>query len=155
MSLSSTFRPAWMIISPLLLCVPLLSGCPSTVCGDDILNCTGRCEMVRECKPQCKQGACRENCRSEYVQSCRSLGVLYAHGMGGVKMNEGKAVSLYRMACDNEDTLGCSHLGFMYENGQGVNKDYAMALKYYEIGCKDHVATACLGKERLQDRVGK
>jgi len=28
-----------------------------------------------------------------------------------------------------------------------------MALKYYEIGCKDHVATACLGKERMQDKV--
>jgi len=151
--MSLGFNRTALMMATLLLCAPLLGGCPSTVCGDDILNCTGRCEAVKECKPECKQGACREACLPEYVASCRSLGVLYAHGMGGVKLNEGKAVALYRMACDNDDTLGCSHLGFMYETGQGINVDHAMALKYYEIGCKDHVATACLGKERMQDKV--
>ena len=148
------FGQARSLTLGLVLCLPLLGGCPSTVCGDDIINCTGRCETVRECKPECKQSSCRENCKKVYVASCRSLGVLYSHGMG-VKQNEGKAVALFRLACDNQDTLACSHLGFMYENGQAVAKDYAMALKYYEIGCKDAVATACLGKERMEEKAGK
>lgn len=127
-----------------------LSGCFSTVCGDDIMDCTGRCEIAMACKPECKHADCKDACKQVYIASCRSLGVLYAHGMG-VQANESHAATLFDVACTNEDSLGCAHLGELYENGKGVPKDHQKALKYYTIGCKDHVATACLGKERIED----
>lgn len=139
--------------APVLLSTVLsLSGCVSTVCGDDLLNCKGRCEIAQECKPECKHSTCKDACKQLYIRSCRSLAVHYTHGVG-VEGNEAKAAELFKFACDNDDSLGCTHLGFMYETGNGVRPDPQKALEYYKIGCKDHVAVACLGKERIEDEL--
>ena len=150
--MSTPTSPLLRLALPLAMLATLaLGGCVSTVCGDDVLDCKGRCAMAFKCKKECRQGACKEYCQREYIQSCRSLGVLYAHGMA-VELNEQRAVELFRVACNNDDSLGCAHLGSAYENGWGVNADPNKALSYYDIGCKDNVATACLGKERIEDR---
>lgn len=38
------------------------------------------------------------------------------------KGNMAKAVELFKKACDGGDAFGCSSLGFMYANGQGILK---------------------------------
>ena len=142
--------------STLSLCVALtitmalvaLSGC-STVCGDDLVNCKGRCERARV---DCKQDNEKEYCKKVYFDSCRSLGVLYNHGLQ-VERNDKKAVAYFLLACENDDPLACTHLGFMYENGHGTEESKTRALRYYRMGCKSHVNTACLGKQRLEDAV--
>lgn len=138
---------------PLVLLAALaLSGCVSTVCGDDLMNCKGRCNIAMECKESCKHTTCRESCKRLYIESCRSLAVHYTHGVG-VQGNEVKAVKLFELACDNDDAVGCAHLGFMYETGNGVRPDPQKALEYYKKGCNEHVAVACLGKDRMEDEL--
>ena len=38
----------------------------------------------------------------------------------GVKQDDFKAVEYYQKACGLDDGEGCSHLGLMYQQGQGV-----------------------------------
>ena len=34
-----------------------------------------------------------------------------------------KAAELYQKACDSGEAFGCTSLGFLYENGQGVRQN--------------------------------
>jgi len=135
-------------VSVATLALVALSGC-STVCGDDLINCQGRCDRARI---DCKLDKEKEYCKKVYFDACRSLGVLYNHGLQ-VERNDKKAVAYYLLACENDDPLACTHLAFMYENGHGTEASKSKALRYYRIGCKSNVNTACLGKERLEDNV--
>ena len=60
---------------------------------------------------------------------CNDRGVAY-----GEKGEFGKAFPLYKKACDLNSSRGCSNLGFMYMNGQGVKRDFVMAVQYLEKG---------------------
>jgi len=42
----------------------------------------------------------------------------------------------YKIACDMNNSWGCSNLAWFYSNGKYVAKDKAIALKYYEKSCK-------------------
>ena len=123
-----------------------LSGC-ATVCGDDLINCRGKCKRA---KVDCKKEGDKEYCKKEYFDACRALGVLHNHGLNVPRDNK-KAVEYYTLACEEKDPLACTHLAFMFENGHGVEVSQATALRYYRLGCRSHVNTACLGKERLED----
>ena len=41
--------------------------------------------------------------------------------------------------------MACSNLGYVYENGKGVEKDLAKAVKFYEKACSDNEGCTELG----------
>ena len=46
-----------------------------------------------------------------------------------------EAVPYCEKACNLNNGLGCSTLGFLYSKGQGVKQDYQQAKTYYEKAC--------------------
>ena len=46
-----------------------------------------------------------------------------------------KAFKHFKIACDNGVYLGCGGLGFLYQSGQGVEKNYKEAFKYNKLAC--------------------
>ena len=54
-------------------------GCAG-VCGEDLLQCRGRCEAYKECKDR----GCQSSRELAYIRECRSLGVAWSEpGRGG------------------------------------------------------------------------
>ena len=52
-----------------------------------------------------------------------------------VKGDYQKAAELWQKACDSGEAKGCSRLGFLYQDGQGVNQDYQKAAQLYQKAC--------------------
>ena len=75
---------------------------------------------------------------------CYSLDIMYDDG-NGVEKDLGKAVELYKKACDGGDMLGCTNLGFMYEKGKGVEKDFSKAVELYKKACDGGNMLGCYG----------
>ena len=48
-----------------------------------------------------------------------------------------------RLSCDDGNATACNHLGFMYENGEGVTRDPARAASLYQQACDGGYAEAC------------
>ncbi|MGL2768073.1 tetratricopeptide repeat protein [Helicobacter pylori] len=61
-----------------------------------------------------------------------------------------KAAYLYAKACDLKDGLGCSNLGVLYQNGQGVEKDLIEAAYLYSKACKLGEQLACKSLKELK-----
>ena len=61
--------------------------------------------------------------KEKKASGCYNLAVLYSRGDGNVKKDEAKAVMLYEKACDQNFSMACSNLGYVYANGTGVRKD--------------------------------
>jgi hypothetical protein len=53
------------------------------------------------------------------------------------------AVKLFSKACDGGNARGCYNLGFMYENGEGVQQDYSKAAELYTKACDDGSVKGC------------
>ena len=62
-----------------------------------------------------------------------------AYGKGDYQ----KAAKLWQKACDDGNTGGCSGLGFLYANGQGVKQDYQKAIQLYQKACDERESAAC------------
>ncbi len=54
-----------------------------------------------------------------------------------------EACELFRKACDSGNADGCSNLGVMYKNGQGIKQDYFKAVELYEKACSGGNAKGC------------
>ena len=54
-----------------------------------------------------------------------------------------KATKLWQKACDSGEAVGCSNLGFLYENGQGVKQNYQKAAQLYQKACDGGNAVGC------------
>ena len=54
-----------------------------------------------------------------------------------------KAAQLYQKACDSGEAFGCTSLGFLYENGQGVRQNYQKAAELYQKACDSGNAGGC------------
>ena len=50
---------------------------------------------------------------------------------------------MYESACKNGSANSCYELGFIYNAGKGVTKDYKKAHEYYQIACDAGYARAC------------
>ncbi|MDD7514949.1 MAG: sel1 repeat family protein, partial [Campylobacter lanienae] len=59
---------------------------------------------------------------------------------------------LYQKACDAGDPYGCVLLGILYEVGEGVRQDYAMAKEYYGKACDLGDQLGCDEYKRLNNR---
>ncbi len=49
------------------------------------------------------------------------------------------AAELFKKACDSGYAAGCNNLGVLYESGQGVSRNYSMAVKLFEKACEKSV----------------
>ncbi len=52
-------------------------------------------------------------------------------------------IEIFSKACESGDAKGCFNLGFVYNTGKGLKKDYVKARKYYLISCDAGYARAC------------
>jgi len=83
-------------------------------------------------------------CAAGDLYGCAFLGYIYAVGGGGVTEDDGRAVNLYRRACDGGvEGAGCGQLGFMYANGHGVTTDHTRANQLLRRGCDAGYSVAC------------
>jgi hypothetical protein len=67
---------------------------------------------------------------------------MYEFGKG-VRKDMARAKSLYQLACDGKDAMGCAGLAFMYENGHAVPKDKRRAKQLYKEACAGGFEMAC------------
>ena len=66
-----------------------------------------------------------------------------------------KAAELWQKACDGGDAEGCSNLGLLYKNGQGVKQDYQKAAQLYQKACDSGEAKGCFNLGGLYDEDGQ
>ncbi len=59
------------------------------------------------------------------------------------KQDFSKARKYFEKACDLNNGRECNFLGFLYENGQGVEKDLIKAAYFYSKACKLGNQKAC------------
>ncbi len=60
----------------------------------------------------------------------------------------GKAIPLFRQACEAGDAGSCANLAEMYSWGRGVVRDDAKAVFLYRRACDDSNASACKNLDR-------
>ena len=71
--------------------------------------------------------------------ACYHLGDIYTQ-----EKNVQKAREFYTKACDGGHAKGCYQIGLIYENGEIVKHNYAMAAKFYTKSCNGSNEKACL-----------
>jgi TPR repeat protein len=75
-----------------------------------------------------------------------NLGRMYLYGRGVFK-DTGKARGLLSKSCDNGNGYGCYFLATMFEDGNGVPKDYALATRWY----REALARRMITQARFND----
>ncbi len=58
--------------------------------------------------------------------------------------NYGAAIVYHKKACSLGYASGCNHVGYMYDQGEGVHQNYKAARKYFTLACDYHNSTGCL-----------
>jgi TPR repeat protein len=83
-------------------------------------------------------------CAKKDALACFNLAELHFSGRGEDNL---EAVELYEKSCYLGEIRGCNVLGFIYLNGDGVEQNSSLAIKFYEKSC-DMNASTCgsLGK---------
>lgn len=76
---------------------------------------------------------CLKACEDGVGTSCAFLGILYDDGLGGLKEDDGKAVSYYRKGCEMNAWDGCAFLGRHYLTGTGIERNYYEAAKSFDV----------------------
>ena len=61
-----------------------------------------------------------------------------------MEVDELRAASLFKQACDGGELAGCSNLGFTYFEGRGVAKDNVRAAAFFKKACDGGELAACL-----------
>ena len=87
--------------------------------------------------------------KEKKASGCYNLAVLYSRGDGNVKKDETKAAMLYEKACEQNFSMACSNLGYVYENGKGVKEDVEKAREIFTKSCKNGLKEACENLEIL------
>ena len=57
----------------------------------------------------------------------------------GIKLQ----IFVAKKACDGGNMLGCTNLGVMYTNGNGVEKDFSKAVQLFKKACDGGVMLGC------------
>ena len=63
-----------------------------------------------------------------------------------------EAAKQWQNSCDGGDIDSCSNLGLLYENGQGVEKDYYKAAQLWQKGCGDKFSMSCYNLGTLYNK---
>jgi TPR repeat protein len=83
-------------------------------------------------------------CDAGESAGCNDLGVMY-----GEAGDSGRAVALYKLACDGDLAYGCANYGWMLENGAGVAANLNAAVAFYKRGCDGDAPLGCSNLARL------
>lgn len=76
---------------------------------------------------------------------CFNLGYGYDTGTPDKGQSDKIAAVLYQFACEGGFASGCTNLGYMYRDGQGVSQNYDRAIELYQQGCEGGSAGGCFG----------
>lgn len=77
--------------------------------------------------------------------------VAICHYLGrGTTVNYGSARQWFEKAADQNDKKSQFALGYMFEHGEGVDKDLKTALKWYMKGAEGHGQYATLSQENVE-----
>jgi TPR repeat protein len=88
----------------------------------------------------------RESSDMDCKYGCYALGMLYHGGQAGLVQNYDKAGALYQLAADKGlDAAQCKMGDFSYY----IRKDYAEALRYYELAATQGFYLAILSIQLL------
>ena len=87
-------------------------------------------------------------CKLNNAKACNNFAVLLNEGVpgpNGIEPNPRMAFDFFNRACEMDDgqPAGCANVGELYLEGRGVQRDYAKARPYLEVGCEYEVAEAC------------
>ena len=63
-----------------------------------------------------------------------------------------KAAQLYQKACDTGEAGGCSNLGVLYADGQGVKQNFPTAKQYYGKACDLGLQLGCDNYRMLNEK---
>ena len=63
-----------------------------------------------------------------------------------------KAAELFQKACDGGEAGGCSNLGVVYANGQGVKQDFPTAKQYFGRACDLGLQLGCDNYRKLNEK---
>ncbi len=77
---------------------------------------------------------------------------MYHDGLG-VKKDHQKALELYTKSTENGNRIAPYNIGFMYEYGEGVQKNINTAIKWYQMSCERYLQPGCERYERLKKEV--
>ncbi|OKA47638.1 hypothetical protein BI180_00595 [Helicobacter pylori] len=66
------------------------------------------------------------------------------------KQDFSKAKGYFEKACDLNNGGGCSNLGVLYQNGEGVEKNLIKATYFYSKACKLGEQLACKALKELR-----
>ena len=66
-----------------------------------------------------------------------------------------RAVELYKKACDGGNMLGCTNLGSMYANGDGVEEDFSKAAKLLKKACDGGDMNGCRSLDTIYKLMAK
>ncbi len=76
-------------------------------------------------------------CEGGHVDEC------LRRGLARWEITPMDAARLWRVACDGGHARGCTDLGYLHENGLGMDRDYAEAARLYRQGCDGGNAFGC------------
>lgn len=86
--------------------------------------------------------SCPKSSENPHLLGCELLGLALMRGEAGVVDFIGAKGAL-ELACTGEMPGGCHHLGTLYRDGLGVEKNADRALQLHEKGCAGGTAEAC------------
>ena len=79
---------------------------------------------------------------------CNLLGIMYETGEG-VTRDAGRALTLFRKACEGGIMQSCNRLGVMYGTGVGVTQDLGRAVTFFQKACDGGETQSCSQLELL------
>jgi len=85
----------------------------------------------------------RRACEQGSGESCFQLGRAFAQASFGLSRNYSSARRYYERACELHSYPACAGLGGLFENGQGGDKNPALAFDYYARSCDGEHASGC------------
>ena len=113
---------------------------------------TPSCALINVLSPLEDVRSCVEQ-GDAFVQSM--LGAAYKSGnnMVGVPKDLAEALRLFRLAAEQGHWVAQQDLGSMYENGQGVPKDYVLAYMWYNLAAAQMEFVIARRRDRLEQRM--
>lgn len=78
-----------------------------------------------------------------YAPAMHMMGIAYEDGLFGVEQNYKKSFEWYKKLSEIDDNKGLFLLGFMYENGFGIEKNIKVANQLYKKACENGYKAKC------------
>lgn len=88
-------------------------------------------------------------CKNGDAERCNEIGDAYQFGWEDLEINYDEAAVYQEKACSGGSVEGCTSLGLLYADGQGVKKDLNKALALWQKACNGNAAVNARGCHML------